>query len=104
MGWATSDTIYIDINAAGHGWFVDSTPGTNEEFQATGPEGELEALDPDAIDRVDLLTVLYHELGHILGLDDLDASAGTLMSGELQLGVRREPNAAEIDDYFSGTQ
>ena len=94
LGLATQDTIYVDVNAAGRGWFVDPTPGQNEEFGASGGSGELRALDPAAIDRVDLLTVLYHELGHSLGLNDLDSSVDRLMSGALRTGVRREPIAA----------
>ena len=94
LGLATQDTIYVDVNAAGRGWFVDPTPGQNKEFGPSDGSGELRALDPEAIDRVDLLTVLYHELGHSLGLNDLDSSADGLMSGVLQAGVRREPIAA----------
>jgi len=90
------DTIYLDRDAAGHGWFVDPTPGDAEEFRATA-DGTLQAVDARAVDRIDLLTVVSHELGHVLGLEDLDASAGSLMSGTLQPGLRRRPSAAEID-------
>ena len=41
---------------------------------------------------VDLLTVLTHEMGHALGLDDdsqTDPSTGTVMADVLPLGVRR---------------
>ena len=27
--------IYLDRTAAGHGWFVDSTPSSDEEYTAT---------------------------------------------------------------------
>ena len=52
------------------------------------------------IDRVDSLTVLYHELG--LGLSDLAPPAGGLMSADLHPDVRREPSAAEINVRFLG--
>ena len=52
---------------------------------------QLQAVDPRAVDRIDLLTVVEHELGHIAGLDDLDALADDLMSGVLGVGVRRSP-------------
>jgi hypothetical protein len=85
LGLATSDVIYIDADAAGWGWNVDLdlTP------RAT--------LDPDAVDQIDLATVVLHELGHSLGLGDLDASAASLMSSELPTGVQRLAGAAEVD-------
>ncbi len=99
LGLATTDAIYLDINAAGHSWFIDPTPGVNEEFQRTG--GELRALDPQAVDRMDLLTVVSHELGHALGLEDLGSSSGSLMSGTLETGLRREPGVTELDALFA---
>ena len=41
------------------------------------------------------LTVVEHELGHIAGLGDLDASVNDLMSGQLSTGIRR--NASHQD-------
>ncbi|MBN2474395.1 MAG: tandem-95 repeat protein [Pirellulales bacterium] len=90
LGLAESDTIYLDRDAAGHGWFVDPTPGTDEEF------GAAEARS-DAVDRIDLLTVVSHELGHVYGLDDLDSTIEGLMGATLKTGVRRQPGATEID-------
>jgi len=90
LGLAERDTIFLDLNAAGHGWFVDPTPASDEEFIA-GAAGRLTAIDPAAVDRIDLLTVVSHELGHALGLSDLDASVEALMSGTLESGVRRGP-------------
>jgi len=93
LGWAGADAIYLDSDAAGYGWFVDPTPDAAEEFAA---------LDARAVDRMDLLTVVSHELGHSLGLDDLDASSDGIMSGVLGTGTRREPGVAEIDAVFAG--
>jgi photosystem II stability/assembly factor-like uncharacterized protein len=100
LGLAERDTIFLDINAAGHGWFVDPTPGADEEFHAIG--NHLEALDPVVLDRIDLLTVVSHEIGHALGLDDLDSSFDSLMSDTLETGVRQEPGTAEVDALFAG--
>jgi hypothetical protein len=80
--------IYLDRDAAGYGWFIDSTPAVDEEF-AVSPNGPLQAIDPRAVDQIDLLTVVEHELGHMAGLNDLDALANNLMSSELPAGVRR---------------
>ena len=87
--------IYIDSNAAGHGWFVDPTPALDEEFTPSPSNQQLRAIDPRAVDRIDLLTVVEHELGHVAGLGDLDASVDDLMSGLLGTGTRR--NASHVD-------
>jgi hypothetical protein len=88
-----ANTIWIDVDAAGNGWFVDSTPVRDEEFRSVGAASRLEAIPGDAADRVDLLTVLAHEMGHLLGLEDLDpvARAHDLMAATLGTGVRRLP-------------
>jgi hypothetical protein len=95
LGRARSGAVFLDLDAAGHGWFIDPTPGANEEF-APRTAGRLAAVDPAAVDRIDLLTVVSHEIGHRLGLDDLDDSDG-LMNGVLGPGRRREPGVNEID-------
>jgi len=38
LGLATADTVFIDANAAGWGWFVDATPHDSSEF--SDPDGE----------------------------------------------------------------
>ena len=68
LGQMAGGTLYIDSDAAGNGWFVDSTPDANEEFTATDGSwvaGE----DSDAFGKIDLLTAINHELGHYFGLD-----------------------------------
>ena len=103
LGEADGAMIRLDGNAAGHGWFVDPTPALDEEFSPTARAGQLQAIDPRAVDRIDLLTVVEHELGHVAGFDDLDALADNLMSGILGTGVRREPYANGIDRALSST-
>ncbi|QDU03547.1 hypothetical protein V6x_32680 [Gimesia chilikensis] len=100
LGGASGTTVLIDVNAAGYGWFVDGTPLDSSEF--TLLDGSLLAgSGSDAFGQMDLLTVVMHELGHTLGLEDLE-SDGTLMSESLDVSERRLPSADDLDDFFSG--
>lgn len=98
----TSDPfgVLLDADAAGHGWFVDATPSANEEF-TPDPSGTLVATgDSSAAGRMDLLTVVMHELGHVLGIDDLhdEDDAEQIMAHELAPGVRKGlPTCADWD-------
>lgn len=92
LGKVEAGRIFLDRDAAGHGWFIDPTPGIDEEFESLGKAGALRSVDPRAVDRIDLLTVVEHELGHLLGLDDEGAMSDSLMSGWLAKGVRRSPS------------
>jgi hypothetical protein len=94
LGAALDDQIRIDDNAAGHGWFVDTTPSADEEFAADA-SGALRAVSAAAVDQIDLETVVMHELGHVAGLDDLLAS-DQLMGESLGSGMRKEVGAAEV--------
>jgi hypothetical protein len=91
LGEASGNTIYIDGNAAGYGWFVDTTPTLDEEFTSLPSDPPLRAVDPRAVDRIDLLSVVEHELGHIIGLKDADVLTDDVMNGVLGVGVRRNP-------------
>jgi hypothetical protein len=95
VGKAQGNVVYLDTDAAGNGWFVDPTPASNEEFSASAGSQQLQAVDPRAVDHIDLLTVVEHELGHIAGLGDLNAVADDLMSGVLGAGVRRIASATD---------
>jgi hypothetical protein len=74
LGRAQGTTVQIDHNAAGVGWFVDDTPETSDD------------LDPL---RVDLLTAVLHELGHVL---DVEHGDSLLMQPSLNPGVRLMPD------------
>ncbi|PSJ38893.1 beta strand repeat-containing protein [Allosphingosinicella deserti] len=91
-------TIRIDDNGAGFSWFVDATPGDDAEYQAAG--GRLSAVDALAAagTRIDLLTVVMHELGHQIGLGDEYGMGdrADLMFGTINPGERRLPGSEEV--------
>jgi hypothetical protein len=99
LGLATPGVIYVDRDAAGYGWFVDPTPQTSEEFLPTSASALRAPATSPAAGRMDLLTTLAHEIGHVLGLRDLDASSSPddLMAGILGLGQRRLLRPAAVD-------
>lgn len=92
--YTASGVIQIDVNASGVGWFVDSTPAVNEEFGHSIATTDLVATSTSAaLGHYDLLTVVMHEFGHILGLPDLDehSTPNQLMTESLDPSVRRLP-------------
>jgi hypothetical protein len=85
-------TISLDATAAGWGWYVDPTPGTHDGFVWRG--GDLIATAGSAAaGRIDLWTVLLHEIGHALGYEHdtfaPGSELGRIMDGVLEPGVRR---------------
>ncbi|QDU75022.1 putative peptidyl-prolyl cis-trans isomerase [Bremerella volcania] len=80
------NSIYLDANAAGWGWFVDSTPLDSSEFSANSENGRLLASSASAASgKIDLLSVLMHELGHVAGLEH---TTDGLMSATISPGER----------------
>ena len=79
--------IEIDVDAAGHGWFVDATPSDAVEFDTITANTEAVATTGDAFGHIDLLTAVMHELGHVIGLSHADAPA--LLANSLPTGTRR---------------
>ncbi len=92
LGMEDGVTVWIDENAAGNGWYVNPAPEDSQSFGGNGPGGEsIAAATSPASERMDLLTVVAHELGHLLGLGD---DAGDDLMGEyLPAGTRRLPAA-----------
>jgi hypothetical protein len=88
--------VRLDATAAGRGWFIDTTPGADEEFSPIGLHEEAASAGSAAAGHYDLLTVIEHELGHVLGLDDLDAASAAhdLMALTLDPGIRRTVGSA----------
>lgn len=92
LAQVTGDVVIIDSTASGFGWFIDSKPTDDTEFGSRTSNGQLIASqESSAYSQIDLLSVISHELGHVLGLDDVDPSAdnGSLMTATLGPGARR---------------
>jgi hypothetical protein len=92
LGLASSSahTIWLDTDAAGYGWFVDATPWDDDEFD-----------DEPAVavaNRMDALSVIFHELGHLQGLADVDAllHPDDPMADVLAAGVRGTSGPADV--------
>jgi hypothetical protein len=101
IGNESSGRIAIDIDGAGHGWFVDPTPTDNSEFthaqNASGTDLLTDSSNA-AAGHLDLLTVVTHELGHVIGLEDSTtaSTASDLMNINLVDGERRLPDATDV--------
>jgi hypothetical protein len=94
LAQTTGTAITLDTTAADHGWFLDYTPYLNEEFLPThSPYIWTAREDTEAWGRMDLLTVLLHEVGHVAGLEH---DADGLMAATLAPGVRVLPDADEL--------
>jgi membrane-associated phospholipid phosphatase len=88
LGQAAGGVIWLDYNAAGWGWFVDATPRDDSEFTTPGDQGEQ--------GRMDLLTVLEHEVGHLLGRGHEQSG---LMTETLTAGTRKDPGGADAASF-----
>lgn len=98
LGWAIQGSdgkhsIWLDSNAAGKTWFVDSTPESDEEYVGAMKENGIlipgmgfAADGSEASRGVDLLSVIRHELGHTAGLHH-EESLGAMVES-LTVGVR----------------
>jgi hypothetical protein len=89
LTYVDANVILINANAAGYGWFTDAGPGSDGAFAPGGT----------ASGRMDLLTTVLHEMGHVAGLDDQPGAGNDLMAEFLAPGVRK---TAVQDQVFAG--
>jgi uncharacterized delta-60 repeat protein len=84
LAFPHAQEVLLSADGAGWGWFVDPTPLEDEEF-ANG----IAQPGTAAAGHEDLLSVVLHEMGHLVGLPDQDGEAGGLMAEGLAPGIRR---------------
>jgi hypothetical protein len=80
--------MWLGDNAAGWSWSVDATPGEDGEFTRPGSQDERH--------RIDLLTALGYDLGHMLGHKHTESG---VMAETLVAGTRRmSPSGSDLVD------
>jgi predicted outer membrane repeat protein len=110
LGMVAGERVYLDLDGAGYGWFLDETPEDSTEFDLIDASisdsiSEFQAReDGPAAGRFDLLTVLRHELGHVLGKSDgeSDELLGDIMAATLAPGARRVLGPEAVDEVMGG--
>jgi hypothetical protein len=100
LGWSEGNSILVDRNAAGLGWFVDPTPLDDEEFSVSASSTLPARRGSDAERRVDLLTAIAHEVAHLRGFDHV-AAADELLSATLSVGQRRISRLDALDEILA---
>ncbi len=81
---AANSQVVLDPTAAGYGWFVDSTPGQDEEFS-----GGTAAAGSPAFGHMDLLSAVLIQFAKLAGLDLVAPGlrTQTLAAGQRNLAV-----------------
>ncbi len=101
LGQTIGNAVTLDINAAGNGWYVDASPANSSEF-TLGIDHVLHAgANSAAFSRMDLLTVVAHEIGHVMGFEHEDQIVYPWMHEALQVGERLATDVGHADDFLA---
>ncbi|MEL6550929.1 MAG: hypothetical protein AAFQ54_11870 [Pseudomonadota bacterium] len=101
---AGAHMVRVDADAAGHGWFVDVSPAYVAGFEPDDA-GVLRAVPgSEAEGHMDLLSVLTHELGHVLGYNHIEThDPSHVMNETLEIGTRFDAPTVEVFDPVTGS-
>jgi hypothetical protein len=95
VGMSSPDGIWLDKDAAGNGWFIDATQSA-APFSDSLAGNKFAALPGSlAYGEMDLLTIIEHEMGRPLGLQETPDAPG-VMAMKFQPGVRELPTASDF--------
>jgi hypothetical protein len=93
---AAARQVFLSADAAGYGWFADTSAGSDAAFGPGAPGSPLVALPGSPAEgKEDLLSAVLHEMGHLAGRADPD---GGRMAASLAAGTR---DTLALDLVFS---
>jgi hypothetical protein len=91
--------VVVSADAAGYGWYAGASPLSDSAFNSSVTGALKASVGSPAAGRMDLLTTVLHEMGHLVGLDDVaDPSGAKLMGDYLTTGARKTEN---LDAVFA---
>jgi hypothetical protein len=99
LGNSVIGAFAISPNADGNGWYIGTDKDSYAQFNHILSSGRmLTSPSKIAAGRMDLLTCILHEMGHILGLKDLNKKSdrNNIMYGKLPVGERRLPTKEDV--------
>jgi len=101
LGMASLNAAYPGLDVTEDGRLVDPISDGNEEFKPPGFDGGLDSIAPEAVDRIDLSTVVSCEPRHLVRVEDLDSLLLGLVSDPWSNHERREAKESETDAIFA---
>ena len=118
-GSGANAAITLDLDAAGHGWYIGGlttedrgqnlsspsaifnplssvfSPPSSDWLPTSNPNEWVARAGTDAAGKMDMLSVLLHEYGHALGIEH-SSDAHDYMATTLTPGLRRLPSSDEM--------